>query len=574
VRRSFTAIALLRAWGYPDRQDAGGLHWRATPRLAPLRDVKRRPVVVQALRTLLYLTSAVAVAPLTFGVLLGGWLAVALLAVTPGAVPALVAFQWAVRALASLEAWLARTLLDTTTRVQPGRPRGRGFWAAGGSVLADGAFWRQQVFLALRMVVGSSLAIGEASAIAAGAGLAALPVYYRHADTDFGFTRIDSLGKALACLPVGIAVLVLALAALLPTARVSRALATGLLGGTPGGATLGAAELRRRRVLALAAHATGFAILGVGLTAIWASTTPHASFWPKWALVPVALPLAVHGWIELLAQPRMRRRIPLTTAWAIHAGVTLAVSLFLVAVWLAAGAGYPWPAWPVGALVLVLAAHALVLALGGGRIRQLERTRAGAVEAQESELRRIERDLHDGAQASLVAVGMTLGLAEQRLARDPDGARELLAEARIAMRAALEELGDLARGIHPPILTDRGLAAAVTALADRSVLPVEVEAHVPSRPAAPVETAAYFVTAEAIANAAKHAGATAVHVRLAERDGTLVVEVTDDGRGGADPGGSGLRGLRQRVEALDGRFAVDSPAGGPTTVRAELPCAS
>jgi len=531
-----------------------------------------RTATARGLRTLLYLISATAIAPLTFGVLLSGWLAVGLLAVTPLAVPALVILRWSVRRLASVEARLARRLLGTPITLQRPRPRDRGFWAAGGSVLADAAFWRQQVFLSLRMLVGSSIAIGEVSLIGAGAQLVVLPVTYSYEHTDFGFTRVDTLGKAFACLPVGLAVLAFSLWALRPLAAASRALASGLL--TEPAPRLTAEAVRRRRRLALVVHAAAYAVFGIGLAVVWA-TTSHGSFWPKWALIPVALPLAVHAWIELLAQqPRVRRRLPFTTGWAIHAGATAAVSLFLVGIWLAAGGGYPWPAWPAGALVLVLAVHALVLALGGDRIRQLERTRAGAVEAQESELRRIERDLHDGAQARLVAVGMTLGLAEQRLARDPEAARELLAEARVAMGAALEELSDLARGIHPPILTDRGLAAAVAALADRSVLPVEIEADVPTRPPAPVETAAYFVTAEAIANAAKHSGASVVRVRLSQREGALVVEVSDNGRGGADPHGSGLRGLRQRVEALDGRFEIESPAGGPTTVRAELPCAS
>ena len=142
------------------------------------------------------------------------------------------------------------------------------------------------------------------------------------------------------------------------------------------------------------------------------------------------------------------------------------------------------------------------------------------------------------------------------------------------MGEALQELRDLARGIHPPILADRGLAAAISALADRSPLPVDVDADVSERPAPAVETAAYFVAAEALANAAKHASPSAVHVRIARRGGLLSLTIEDDGVGGADPAGPGLRGLRQRVEALDGTLTVDSPAGGPTIVSAELPCGS
>lgn len=205
------------------------------------------------------------------------------------------------------------------------------------------------------------------------------------------------------------------------------------------------------------------------------------------------------------------------------------------------------------------------------RVDVLTTTRAGAVDAQAAELQRIERDLHDGAQARLVALAMSLGMAEAKLDSDPEQARALLAEARGEARTALAELRDLARGIHPPILSDRGLEAAVTALAARSPLAVTIEAAIDRRAPAAVEAAAYFVVAEALANATKHSGAQAVRVRMALADDSLTVEVADDGRGGADPDGSGLVGLRRRVEALDGVLAVVSPPGGGTTLRAELP---
>jgi signal transduction histidine kinase len=206
------------------------------------------------------------------------------------------------------------------------------------------------------------------------------------------------------------------------------------------------------------------------------------------------------------------------------------------------------------------------------RVDVLTSTRAGAVDAQAAELQRIERDLHDGAQARLVALAMSLGMAEQKLDSDPAQARELLMEARGEARTALTELRDLARGIHPPILADRGLEAAVTSIAARSPLAVTIEADLPTRPPAAVEGAAYFVVGEALANATKHSGARTLIVRLARRDGVLVVEVADDGRGGADPHGSGLVGLRRRVEALDGTVVIVSPAGGGTTLHAEIPC--
>jgi signal transduction histidine kinase len=207
------------------------------------------------------------------------------------------------------------------------------------------------------------------------------------------------------------------------------------------------------------------------------------------------------------------------------------------------------------------------------RVERLTETRAGAVDAAQAELQRIERDLHDGAQARLVALAMDLGMAEERFDRDPKGARELVGEARQETLRALAELRDLARGIRPSLLAERGLGAAVAALAARSPVPASATVTIDRRPPAPVETAAWFVVSEALANTAKHSGARRATIWLSQRDGQLHVEVVDDGRGGADPQGSGLKGLAQRVAALDGSLEVNSPPGGPTVVRAVLPCA-
>jgi signal transduction histidine kinase len=474
--------------------------------------------------------------------------------------------RWSVRALALVEAWLARELLGSSVRLVPVPPRGRGFWAAGKAVLSDPAFWRQQSFLVLRMLAGATLAIAEFSLVAAGGGLATLPLYYRHSDSDFGFTKIDSLNKALACVPVGLLVLVVALMLVAPLAALFRRAAEATLGSAPATSLPRSLVLRRRR-LALTTHALVYVLLNLVLVAIWALSS-RGYFWPEWTLIALGLPLAVHAWVEAVEARR-----PGSKAVAVNAGVIVAFTIFFVLIWAVTTRGYFWPFWPALAFVLTVGAHALI-ARPSGVIRRLEETRAGAVDVQETELRRIERNLHDGAQARLVSLGMSLGLAEQRLAEDPEGARELVAEARAGIGEALRDLRDLARGIHPPILTDRGLAAAISALADRSPIAVDVDATVPERPAPAVETAAYFVVAESLANASKHAGATAVEVRIARHGNLLEVEVEDDGRGGADPVGGGLRGLRQRVEALDGSFTVTSPAGGPTIVRAELPCAS
>jgi signal transduction histidine kinase len=209
------------------------------------------------------------------------------------------------------------------------------------------------------------------------------------------------------------------------------------------------------------------------------------------------------------------------------------------------------------------------------RLDELQTSRSRLVEVSMFERRRLERDLHDGAQQRLVALSLQLGLASRRLeAGDEGAATTMLEAARDELARALEELRELARGIHPAVLTDRGLTAALEALAERAPLPVNLAEMPPERLPAPVEAAAYFVVAEALTNVAKYAGASSAAVRIARDDGYAVVEVHDDGVGGADPAvGTGLRGLADRLAALDGRLEVDSPPGEGTTVRAKVPCA-
>jgi signal transduction histidine kinase len=209
------------------------------------------------------------------------------------------------------------------------------------------------------------------------------------------------------------------------------------------------------------------------------------------------------------------------------------------------------------------------------RARRLETSRQAAVEGAEEERRRIERDLHDGAQQRLVALAAGLGAARERLEDDPDGAQAMVAEAHEEAKAALKELRDLVRGIHPVILEDRGLDAALSAVVARSPVPVELEVDLPERPPAAVESAAYFIVSESLANVAAHARATRAAVALARAGDRLVVEVRDDGVGGADPErGTGLHGLEKRVAALGGAMYLISPPGGPTTLLVELPCGS
>ena len=207
------------------------------------------------------------------------------------------------------------------------------------------------------------------------------------------------------------------------------------------------------------------------------------------------------------------------------------------------------------------------------RVQHLSQTRTETIDTGAAEIRRIERDLHDGAQARLVAMGMTLDAAGHLIDDDPKAARALLIEARDNSAKALSDLRNLVRGIHPPVLADRGLADAIRALALDSPMRTYLASDLDGRPPAPVESAAYFAVSELLANAAKHAKAGQVWVDIRHADGMLKIGVTDDGRGGADPGhGTGLRGIERRLAAFDGVLAINSPPGGPTAVTMEIPC--
>ena len=311
------------------------------------------------------------------------------------------------------------------------------------------------------------------------------------------------------------------------------------------------------------ARALAWAILLLDLfvVVVWAASGAD-TFWPVWVWLGTGLVVGSVWWLG-----------ESTGGFRRLTGQAVLISLFLIGVWAAAGGGSFWPVWPIAALALLLGLRAVTRGVQNeARVEELTQSRAGAVEAAESQLRRIERDLHDGAQARLVALGMNIGLAEQQLTKDPEKAQEHLAEAREAAASALQELRDLARGIHPPILADRGLDAAIRALTTHTAVPVSVDVELAERPPAAVETAAYFVAAEGLANALKHAEASRIEIAVHEREGAVVVRVLDDGHGGVSEA-AGLRGLRQRVEALDGTLRIASPQGGPTVIEAVLPCA-
>ncbi|MEU1406275.1 sensor domain-containing protein [Streptomyces sp. NPDC005728] len=307
----------------------------------------------------------------------------------------------------------------------------------------------------------------------------------------------------------------------------------------------------------------------------WAWLEP----WTGGLLAALPLALVEYGVFGALVQPFVWRRLGDGNWYAfvpVTSPATMVTALLLGLALIAAGLALAPVVTSLHARLtrcLLTAPRTTELAR---RVARLSDTRATALDVHAAELTRIERDLHDGAQARLVALGLTLDEATRLLDTDPRTARTLLLDVRAASERALQDLRDLVHGIHPPILADRGLADAVRSLALDSHLDVEVAPHLPpSRLPAPVEAAAYFAVSELLANAAKHAEATRVDIALAH-DGThLRVSVTDDGRGGADPAaGTGLPGIRRRLDTFDGTLALHSPPGGPTTATLEIPCAS
>ncbi|ORT59734.1 sensor domain-containing protein [Streptomyces sp. CB03238] len=319
-----------------------------------------------------------------------------------------------------------------------------------------------------------------------------------------------------------------------------------LTAGLVGARWLGRTERARAR-----------ALLGIRIDE--PSALPHrpgGGFFPwLWTVLkdPVAWRTVLYGFIRL--------------PWGV---LTFAVALV--------GLVVLWPALPYLARGLANADRAMVRGLLSPsdelerRIAELESDRGVVVDTAAADLRRIERDLHDGAQARLVALAMGLGLAKEKLLEDPEAAAAMVDEAHGEVKLALQELRDLARGIHPAVLTDRGLDAALSAVASRCTVPVTVSVDLAERPAEAIEGIAYFTVSELLQNVSKHSRARTAAVDVWRSDDRLLIQVTDDGRGGARlDGGTGMAGLAERLGAVDGLFVLESPAGGPTTVTAELP---
>jgi signal transduction histidine kinase len=319
--------------------------------------------------------------------------------------------------------------------------------------------------------------------------------------------------------------------------------------------------------------------IGLGLGLCVAATVASAvqgGFRARWIWFAVVLVFALYAAVR-----RGLTAAPGNVLFSLHARLTVVLALMDIAIWALAGAGFFFPGWTISGYTVLLGVHAVIRHRRrdsreqqlARRVDVLTRTRRGAVDVQAAELHRIERDLHDGAQARMVSLAMNLGLAEQLAQRDPDAVVELLAEARASALTAVDELRTVMRGIQPPVLSDRGLLGAIEALALDLSVPTTVTAALPGRPATPVESAVYLAVAECLANVVKHSHARTAWVTLRHTRGVLSVEVGDDGIGGAMMGtGTGLTGIVRRLELFDGTVRVHSPAGGPTEVSMEVPC--
>ena len=511
----------------------------------------------RTLTTLIFLLAVVPLAGIGLAVLIAGWVLVATLAITPLVVPALVAFRVAVGGVARLDAELANALLGTSAQPPVTSPGPGGFWRRGLNVLRDAAFWRQQAYLLVRLSVGFGIAVAEWALIAASLGLVAMPIWYRWTNFRlFGEWPVDTLGRALVCVPVGIAGLAVALALIRPIAAGWRFLVRTLLGDMGSGTT----DLRP----ALKVHALAYGVLIVFLTVVWAVTS-RGYFWPEWPMIALGLPLAIHAWMAVPAR-----------SLAKNAGIAASIAVFFTFVWAVTSRGYFWPRWPIIVLALTFGVRAIVeLTRRGDRISVLETTRAGAVDQQESELRahrarparrragaarrarheprhgRAEARLRSGGSAGAArrgAAGNTRGApgAAQPRARDPP-----------------------ARARRPrPRGRDRGDRRPHSRCASTSPSTCRGGRRARSR-RPPTSSSPRRSRTRASTRTPSMSRSTCTRTAA-----TLVAEVVDDGVGGAIANGSGLAGSPRRVEALDGTLEVISPAGGPTTIRAVIPCES
>jgi signal transduction histidine kinase len=381
---------------------------------------------------------------------------------------------------------------------------------------------------------------------------------------------VTGIASGIATLPVfflGVAVLAGTFALCGLFARAERARFALLLGVDIPAARPAREPVWWRRVLRPLRSAAEWRYLSYALIRFPLSVVQVAVLSVVWSLGPA-----------LLALPFYNSSLPgggahldgyfVHTPWQLTVAVLLGLGVLLAAPQVTYGLAAADEA--VGSWLLGSAGRAELTA----RIGELESSRARVMDAAEAERMRIERDLHDGAQQRLVSLAMELGRAKAKFGTDPEAAAAIVGQAHEQAKEALAELRNLVRGVHPPVLSDRGLDAALSGLAALSPVPVTLRVDLPVRPPAPVEAIAYFVVAEALTNVAKHAHASRAEVTVRRSGDQLTLEIEDDGVGGADPAGQGLSGLAARVAGVDGRLWVTSPAGGPTSVEVVLPCGS
>jgi signal transduction histidine kinase len=525
------------------------------------------------------LTSAIAMALWTIGSITSLVLAVTYVGLF-AALGTLLAMRW----LARVERRRAAIVLGAPIeeRYRPLSDDGRSYAQRLHELIGEGSTWRDFGWSAAWGWLGTfpaGLAVGLWAGVL---GMVSLPLWYWAipGGVELGDgAAIDTLPPAFATTVVGLllipvcgmvvrAITVAELAAMRFVLR-----PRGDVAGTPSAASAAPPAFGPSFEL----HISLSLLAGVVVTIIWLATGA-GYFWPIWVWFGLSVAVSLHA----VGARAWAARHDRDRSFRVRVELCALIAVYQWVIWALTGFGYLWPIWPMLGMGTALAIRALFLY--GDRLPWIERrqlvqrvdvltrTRQGALDVQAAELRRIERDLHDGAQARLVALTMNLGRAEERLADQPEAAA-LVRAAREDASLAIAELRDLARGIAPPILADRGLKAAIEALARRSAIPVTIDADPDRRPLPVVETAAYFVVAEALTNVAKHADGAAARVRVTlGADDTLVLEIADDGPGGADAAGSGLTGLRSRVEALDGTLAVMSAPGAGTTITAQLPC--
>jgi signal transduction histidine kinase len=476
----------------------------------------------------------------------------------PVAAGTAIACRWTAELDRRNAAWLLRRPVRARYR-----ELGRGLRGLLRSTLGDPQAWRDLVWLVLHSVIGLAFGCLALATVFGVLAIATLPTWYwslPHGQPDFGPWRPDTLWNALAVVPLAVPGAFVAVALLRAMAGAESALAVGLLGRdddavSPTTSAPGAAgEWRYDPHVVLSLHLALTALVDLLMAAIWLAAGA-GGFWPAWVWLATGGVLGIHL-VAHRAQgaPAVRGR-----SVRVHAEADALIVGFLAIVWALSGFGVFWPIWPALGLSVPLAIHALIVFRDrlnpaherelSERVDELTRTRRGALDVQAAELRRIERDLHDGAQARLVSLSMHVGRAEEQLGDRPEVA-ELVRRAREEAGAAIGELRDLARGIAPPVLADRGLSAAVQALGVRAPMPVVVEVPDEQRPPPVVETAAYFVVAEALTNVAKHAGGAAARV-VTRRD--------DDPRGAA-----------MRVVTRRGRRG----RGGRRASRSEAACGS